>query len=92
VGSRRYEITVTGQAGPGVRAEFDDCTITIGPESTTLRAELPDQCAMSGLIQRIIDLRLEITRVLLLPRHDAGQGSKAAASAERQEEQPWSST
>jgi hypothetical protein len=46
---------------------------------------------MSGLIQRIIDLRLEITRVLLLPRHDAGQGSKAAASAERQEEQPWSS-
>jgi hypothetical protein len=71
--------------------EFDDCTIAIGPDSTTLRAELPDQCAMSGLIQRIIDLRLEITRVLLLPRHDAGQGSKAAASAERQEEQPWSS-
>lgn len=90
MGSRRYEITVTGQAGPGVRAEFDDCTIIIGPDSTTLRAELPDQCAMSGLIQRIIDLRLEITRVLLLAHHDAGQGSKAAASAERQEEQPWS--
>jgi hypothetical protein len=92
VGSRRYEITVTGQAGPGVRAEFDDCMITIGPDSTTLLAELPDQCAMSGLIQRIIDLRLEITRVLLLPRHDAGQGSKAAAGAERQQERPGSST
>ena len=92
MGSRRYEITVTGQAGPGVRAEFDDCTITIGPDSTILRAELPDQCAMSGLIQRIIDLRLEITRVLLLPRHDAGQGPRAAAGEERQEERRWSST
>lgn len=71
MGSRRYEITVTGQAGPGVCAEFDDCTITVGPDTTTLRAELPDQCAMSGLIQRIIDFRLEITRVLLLQHHDA---------------------
>jgi hypothetical protein len=33
---------------------------------TTLRAELPDQCALSGLIQRIIDLRLEITHLLLI--------------------------
>ena len=92
MGTRRYEITVTGQAGPGVRAEFDDCTIAIGPDSTTLRAELPDQCAMSGLIQRIIDLRLEITRVLLLPHDDAGRDSKMAAGEERRKEQPWSST
>lgn len=92
MGSRRYEITVTGQAGPAVRAEFDDCTITIGPGSTTLRAEVPDQCAMSGLIQRIIDLRLEITRVLLLPHHDARADSQAAADAERREKPPWSST
>lgn len=91
MGSRRYEITVTGQAGPAVRAEFDDCTITIGPGSTTLRAELPDQCAMSGLIQRIIDLRLEITRVLLLPHHDAGQDPKAGAGEGGREEPPRSS-
>jgi hypothetical protein len=75
-----------------VRAEFDDCTIIIGPGSTTLRAELPDQCAMSGLIQRIIDLRLEITRVLLLPHQDAGRDSKAADGGERPREQPPSST
>jgi hypothetical protein len=43
---------------------------------------------MSGLIQRIIDLRLEITRVLLVPHHDAGRDSKAAAGEERREEQP----
>jgi len=59
-----------------VCAEFEDCTITIGPDSTTLHAELPDQGAMSGLIQRIIDLRLEITRVLLL-----APGSSAPQSA-----------
>jgi hypothetical protein len=92
VGSRRYEITVTGRAGPGVRAEFDDCTVIIGPGSTTLRAELPDQCAMSGLIQRIIDLRLEITRVLLLPHLDDDRDSKAAAGAERPPEQPRSAS
>lgn len=49
-----------------MRAEFDDCTITTGPGTTTLQAELSDQCALSGLIQRVIDLRLEITRVLLV--------------------------
>jgi hypothetical protein len=82
----------TTTAGPGVRAEFDDCTIAIGPGSTTLRAELPDQCAMSGLIQRIIDLRLEITSMLLLPHDDAGEDSKAAAGGQRREEQPRPAT
>ena len=70
--SHTYEITFTGEAGSALRTEFDDCEVTVGPGTTTLRAELPDQCALSGLIQRVIDLRLEITRVLLLspPRPD----------------------
>ena len=66
MGSRTYEISFAGPAGPTVRAEFDDCEITTAPGATTLRADLPDQCALSGLIQRIIDLRLDITRVLLI--------------------------
>ena len=66
LGSRTHEITVEGQAGPGMRAEFDECTITAGPGTTTPRTELSDQCPLSVLIQRVIDLRLEITRVLLL--------------------------
>jgi hypothetical protein len=66
VQSRTYEITFAGQAGPAVGAEFDDCQVTLGAGTTTLRAELPDQCALSGLIQRIISLHLEITHVQLV--------------------------
>ena len=40
-----YEITFAGQAGSTLRAEFDDCEVTVGPDTTTLRAELPDQAA-----------------------------------------------
>ena len=63
---RMYEITFAGQAGPAVGAEFDDCEVILGAGTTTLRADLADQCALSGLIQRIVGLHLEITQVHLL--------------------------
>jgi hypothetical protein len=66
VRSPTYEITFTGQAGAVTRAEFDDCQVTVSPDTTTLSCELPDQAALGGLIERIIGLRLEITRVLLV--------------------------
>ena len=58
-----YEITFTGQAGPAVGAEFDDCQVTLGAGTTTLRAELPDPAALSGLVQRIAGLGLEVIDV-----------------------------
>ena len=58
--SQIYEITFTGQAGSALRAEFDDCEITLGPGTTTLRTELPDQGALSGLMDRITGLGLEV--------------------------------
>ena len=61
--SRTYEITFAGQAGRTLRAEFDDCEITVGPGSTILRAELPDQPALIGLVQRVIGLGLEVVEV-----------------------------
>jgi hypothetical protein len=61
-----YEITFAGEAGTTLRSEFDDCEVSIGPGTTTLRAELPDQAALGGLVQRIIGLRLELVRVLLV--------------------------
>jgi hypothetical protein len=61
--SRTYEITFIGQAGRTLRAEFDDCAITVGPDSTTLQAEVPDQAALIGLVQRIIGFGLEVVHV-----------------------------
>ena len=63
---RTYEITFIGQAGRRLCAQFDDCEVTTGPDRTTLRAELPDVAALSGLLQRIAGLGLEITHVLLV--------------------------
>ena len=66
VQSRAYEITFTGRAGDLLRAAFDDCTMTVGPGTTTLRAQLPDQAALWGLVQRIIGLRLEVVDLHLV--------------------------
>jgi len=65
--SQTYEITFSGQAGTTLRAEFDDCEVTIGPGTTILRAEVPDQAALTGLVQRITGLNLEIIVVRLVP-------------------------
>jgi hypothetical protein len=61
-----YEITFLGQAGTTLSAEFDDCEVTIGPGTTTLRAELPDRGALTGLIERINSLGLDVIDVSLV--------------------------
>ena len=58
--SRTYGITFAGHAGRTLCAEFDDCKVTVGPRDTTLRAELPDQAALVGLVLRITGLGLEL--------------------------------
>lgn len=55
-----YEITFAGRAGSTLRAEFDDCEVIVGAGTTILRAELPDQAALSGLVVRITGLGLEV--------------------------------
>ena len=67
--SQTYEITFLGRAGSALSAEFDDCTITVGPGTTTLRADLPDQGALSGLMQRITSLGLKVIDVSLVALH-----------------------
>jgi hypothetical protein len=61
-----YEITFAGQAGVTLRAEFDDCAITMGPGTTTLRAQLPDQAALYRLVQRITGLGLDVVHLHLV--------------------------
>lgn len=77
VGLQTYEITFTGRAGAMVRTEFDDCDITSGPDTTTLRADLPDQAALIGLIQRVDGLRLELICVQRLTPLPGGRTADA---------------
>jgi hypothetical protein len=60
-----YEISFAGQAGSTLRADFDDCEVIVGPGATTLRAELPDQAALAGLVVRITGLGLEVINMHL---------------------------
>jgi hypothetical protein len=60
MGPRTYEITFVGQAGAALCAEFDDCEITVGSGMTTLRAEVPDQAALWGLVERMNGLCLDV--------------------------------
>ena len=64
--SEIYEITFLGKAGSTLSAEFEDCQITIGPGTTTLRADLPDQGALTGLMERISSLGLKVIDVSLV--------------------------
>jgi hypothetical protein len=61
-----YEITFAGQAGSALLAEFDDCQVSVGSGTTTLRAEVPDQAALLGLVERITSFRLEVVDVHLV--------------------------
>ena len=90
VQTQTYEITFLGQAGNTLRAEFDDCQVTIGPGTTTLRAELPDRGALSGLMERINGLGLDVIDVSLvappverLPAQVTHRGVMTRAPADR---------
>ena len=67
--SQVYEITFEGRAGHLLRAEFDDCEVSLGQDTTTLRVELPGQPALWGIIERMMEfgLRLIALRVLTVP-------------------------
>lgn len=64
--SKTYKIIFLGQAGTTVCAEFEDCEVMVGPGTTTLRAELPDRGALSGLMERINSLGLDVIDVSLV--------------------------
>ena len=84
VGSQTYEITFAGQAGSTLRAEFDDCEVIVGPATTTLRAEVPDQAALWGIVQRIIELGLQVIQLNLQASRPApAEGTRADSDQPR---------
>lgn len=80
---RTYEITFAGQAGTVVRAEFDDCEVSVGPSTTTLHLELADQGALYGLLQRIANFGLELIDVsVVAPPADIRQETSGGQQAQ----------
>jgi hypothetical protein len=55
-----YEIIFVGRTGAALWAEFEDCQVSVEPDTTTLRTELPHDGAITGLLLRISDLRLKV--------------------------------
>ena len=66
VRAQKYDITFLGQANSALRAEFEDCEITVSHGTTTLRADLPDQGALTGMMERITGLGLDVIDVSLV--------------------------
>jgi hypothetical protein len=58
-----YVIIVRGVAGPWVRAAFDDVQVSVAGDTTVLRRAGTDQAALHGLLNRILDLGLEVIEV-----------------------------
>ena len=67
------EITIRGAAGERVRAEFAEFEINIARSDTRtrLRASLPDQAALHGVLERMRDLGLEILEVRITDETDS---------------------
>ena len=59
----RYVIKVCGEAGPTVRAVFDDFDITVHENVTVLRGDIGDRAALYGVLQRLQDFGIEILEV-----------------------------
>jgi hypothetical protein len=62
-----YVITVRGAAGPAVRAAFHDVQLSVVADTTVMRGAGADQAALHGLLNRILDLGLQVIDVHLEP-------------------------
>jgi hypothetical protein len=65
---KTYEITFAGEAIPAIVAAFEEFEVVVQAGNTTLRAELPDQAALHGTMNRLQDFGLELLEVRVVPR------------------------
>ena len=61
--SRSYLIRLQGVAGPGTAAAFSDLELSTEDGCTVLHTRSTDQAALHGLLNRILDLGLELVEV-----------------------------
>lgn len=64
----RYEIIVTGEAGPMICAALSDFDLQPGPPGTArFVGPVSDQAGLQGALHRLHDLRAELLEVRRLP-------------------------
>lgn len=62
--SERYEIVVTGDAGPMIRAALIGFEVQPGrPGTVRFVGAVPDQAALQGVLHRLHDLHAELLEV-----------------------------
>ena len=78
--SQVYEITFEGRAGSVVSAEFDDCEVSVGQDTTTLRVGLPDPAALWGVLERMMELGLKLIELRSVAVPSAASSVKPAGN------------
>jgi hypothetical protein len=69
--SETYELRMEGHLSPGWSSWFEGLTLTHTDKGeTVLRGQIPDQCALHGILMRIRDLGLPLVAVTRLPESD----------------------
>jgi hypothetical protein len=63
VTSRYYEIRVSGIVPPEALVDFERLTATVEPVETVLHGPLADQAALTGLLQRLELLGVQVVEV-----------------------------
>jgi hypothetical protein len=69
VTSRYYEIRVSGLVPPEALVDFERLTATVEPVETVLHGPLADQAALTGLLQRLELLGVQVVEVRRLHGH-----------------------
>lgn len=62
-----YEIRVRGRLSASLVAAFEGMRASVEPVATVLHGPVQDQAALSGLLERIQSLGLELVEVRRLP-------------------------
>ena len=63
-----YEIRVGGAVPAAVLEEFEGVHVVVHPTVTVLRGPIPDQAALHGFLNRLLDLNLELLDIHRLPQ------------------------
>ena len=66
-GSQRFEIVIRGRLSQRFESALDHVTLVPQNGQTTLRAELADQSALYGLLNRLRDFGIELISVNRAP-------------------------